>query len=186
MPRGVLPVRHDHGPEIDPGRLVYTDPDDFMELIQYLEERYFSRTNYFLIDNMPLFSIFDSAFFLRQLGVDLACKAIKRAKEYLVRKGYRGLHIMAINPPVTMIMEFKRAGFDSLSHYVWLPEWKGGYLQDYGELTGIRSGEWNYFGRRIKPCLLSFRVSRLGCFATRRITWKPKTLPLSMVANCGE
>lgn len=145
MPRGVLPVRHDHGHEIDPGRLVYTDPDDFMELIQYLEERYFSRTNYFLIDNMPLFSIFDSAFFLRQLGVDLACKAIKRAKEYLVRKGYRGLHIMAINPPVTMIMEFKKAGFDSLSHYVWLPEWKGGCLQDYGELTGIRSGEWNYF-----------------------------------------
>ncbi|MBM4053200.1 MAG: hypothetical protein FJ264_00710 [Planctomycetes bacterium] len=145
MPRGVLPVKNDQGPEIDPGRLVYTDPDDFMELIQYCEERYFSRPNYFLIENMPMFSIFDSTFFLRQLGVECAHKAIKRAKEYLIKKGYRGLHLMAINPSVAMIREFKKAGFDSVSHYVWLPEWKGKYLQDYGELTDMRSSEWHSF-----------------------------------------
>ena len=61
MPRGVLPVKHKPGPGIDPGRLVYTDPDDFVELIKFLEERYFSRSNYLRIDGMPLFSIFDSS-----------------------------------------------------------------------------------------------------------------------------
>lgn len=98
MPRGVLPVKHKPGPEIDPGRLVYTDPDDFMELIKFVEERYFSRSNYFCINNMPFFSIFDSTFFLRQLGEGLATLSIHKAKDYLIRKGYSGLHLMAINP----------------------------------------------------------------------------------------
>ena len=135
MPRGVLPVKHKPGPNIDPGRLVYTDPDDFVELIRFLEERYFSRSNYLCINGMPLFSIFDSTFFLRQLGPGLASLAIYKAKDYLIKKGYPGLHLMAINPAPAMIAEFKRSGFDSISHYVWLPDWKGEYQQDYGKLV---------------------------------------------------
>ncbi len=145
MPRGVLPVKHKPGPRIDPGRLVYTDPDDFVELIRFLEERYFSKSNYLCIDGMPMFSIFDSTFFLRQLGPGLASLAIHKAKDYLIKKGYPGLHIMAINPAPAMIAEFKRSGFDSISHYVWLPDWKGEYQQDYGKLIKKRSKEWEDF-----------------------------------------
>ncbi len=46
MPRGILPVKHKSGHNIGPGRLVYTDPDDFVELIKFIEEKYFSRSNY--------------------------------------------------------------------------------------------------------------------------------------------
>ena len=145
MPRGVLPVKHKSGHNIAPGRLVYTDPNDFVELIKFLEERYFSRPNYFRINGMPLFSIFDSTFFLRQLGDGLASLAIHKAKDYLRRKGYPGLHLMAINPAPAKIDEFKKAGFDSISHYVWLPDWKGEYQQDYGELVKKRSSEWRGF-----------------------------------------
>ena len=145
MPSGVLPVKHKSGPGIDPGRLVYTDPDDFVELIKFLEERYFSRSNYLRIDDMPLFSIFDSTFFLRQLGPSLASLAIYKAKDYLIKKGYSGLHIMAINPAPAMIAEFKRSGFDSISHYVWLPDWNGEYQQDYCKLVKKRSREWEGF-----------------------------------------
>ncbi|GJQ60901.1 MAG: hypothetical protein D8M57_15375 [Candidatus Scalindua sp. AMX11] len=145
MPRGVLPVKLDPGPEIDPVRLVYTDPEDFLHLIKFLEERYFRRKNYFQIQGKPLFSLFDSTFFLRQLGLEVAREAIQRAREYLSRKGYRGLHLMALNPAPSMIGEFKKVGFDSVSHYVWLPDWKGSYRQDYGELIEKRCREWEGF-----------------------------------------
>ena len=150
MPRGVLPVKLDPGPEIDPGRLVYTDQKDFLNLIKFLEERYFRRNNYFRIQGMPLFSIFDSTFFLRQLGLELATETIHLAKEYLSEKGYPGLHLMAINPALSRIVDFRRAGFDSVSHYVWLPDWKGSYLQDYGELIKKRSSEWKEFAEKAR------------------------------------
>lgn len=54
---------------------------------------------------------------------------------------------MAINPAPAMITDFKKAGFDSVSHYVWLPDWKGKYKQDYGELIEKRSNEWETFER---------------------------------------
>ncbi|MDR4506764.1 MAG: glycoside hydrolase family 99-like domain-containing protein [Candidatus Brocadiaceae bacterium] len=145
MPRGVLPVRYEQGTEIDPGRLVYTDPEDFMDLIRYLEERYFFRRNYFRIHDKPLFSIFDSSFFLRQMGIKKASHVIHQARSYLREKGYPGLHLMAINPAPALIAEFIYAGFDSVSHYVWLPDWKGSFLQDYSVITGRRSREWEGF-----------------------------------------
>ncbi len=148
MPRGVLPVKLDHGPEIDPARLVYTDPEDFLSMIKFLEKRYFRRNNYFKINGKPLFSIFDSTFFLRQLGLELATEAIQMAREYLSRQGHRGFHIMAINPAPSMIDTFKKVGFDSVSHYVWLPDWKGGYQQDYAQLIEKRCSEWRGFATK--------------------------------------
>lgn len=145
MPRGVLPVKLKPGPEVDTNRLVYTDPDDFLDLIRFLERNYFCRSNYFCINKTPLFSIFDSTFFVRQLGVDQTKQAIKKARKLMVDMGYRGLHIIAINPAANFIHCYKEIGFDSLSHYVWLPEWKGDYLQDYRELTQKRSAEWLNF-----------------------------------------
>lgn len=145
MPRGVLPVKLNSGPVIDPTRLVYTDSEDFVRLIRFLEEKYFRRNNYFQIEGKPLFSIFDSTFFLRQLGLKLAAESIQQAREYLSRKGYRGLHLMAINPASSLIGEFKNVGFDSVSHYVWLPDWKGGYQQDYAGLIEKRCSEWEGF-----------------------------------------
>jgi hypothetical protein len=94
---------------------------------------------------MPLLSIFDSTFFLRQLGQEMASQAILRAKEYISKKGHSGLHLMAINPSNAMIKEFKKVGFDSVSHYVWLPDWKGEYRQDYESLIKRRSCEWRGF-----------------------------------------
>ena len=111
MPRGVLPVKHRSHNNIGPGRLVYTDPDDFLEFIKFIEERYFSRSNYFCVNDMPMLSIFDSTFFLRQLGEGLASLAIHKAKDYMRKKGYPGLHLIAINPAPAIIHEFKKAGF---------------------------------------------------------------------------
>ncbi len=170
MPRGVLPVKHKSSHKIDPGRLVYTDPNDFLELIKFLEERYFSKPNYLRVNKMPVFSIFDSTFFLRQLGEGLTSMVIHKAKDYLIRKGYPGLHLIAINPAPAKINEFKKVGFDSISHYVWLPDWKGEYKQDYSELIKKRSSEWK--GYADKSGLTYFPSVSPGWDATPRAAVK--------------
>lgn len=145
MPRGVLPVKLKPCPEIDPNRLVYTDPEDFFELIKFLETNYFQRSNYFRINKAPLLSIFDSTFFIRQLGIEQAKEAIDSAKMFLIEKGYEGLHLMAINPAPKYIKSYKDVGFDSISHYVWLPDWKGNSIQQYNKLVKKRPTEWLKF-----------------------------------------
>lgn len=142
MPRRVLPVKRTRGMEIHPARLVYTDPEDFLSLIRFLAEHYFVRPNYFRLDGRLLFSIFDSTFFVRQLGPETARESIRTARRFLSDQGLPALHLMALNPAPRLIGDLARIGFDSASHYVHLPEWKGEYLQDYRPLALLRREEW--------------------------------------------
>ncbi len=142
MPRKVLPVKNAQDSGVHPDRFVYTDPDDFLTLIRYLAERYFLRPNYFRLDGRLLFSIFDSTFFIRQMGAKTARETIREARRTLADRGLQDLHLMALNPAPSLLPELRGIGFDSASHYVLLPEWKGGYLQDYGRLAAQRAGEW--------------------------------------------
>lgn len=142
MPRRVLPVKRARDSGIHPDRLVYTDPDDFLALVRFLAERYFTRPNYFRVGGRLLFSIFDSTFFLRQMGPEAAKEAILRARRTLSDLGLPDLHLMALNPAPALAAELGRVGFDSASHYVLLPDWKGEYLQDYRALASRRALEW--------------------------------------------
>ncbi len=145
MPRGILPVKLKNGPDIEPGRLVYTDRDDFMTLIEYLERNYFAMENYFRIDEKPLFSIFDTTFFINQMGHEMASDVINEANDFMISKGYAGIHLMAINVAPSVVSKIKEIGFASHTHYVWLPDWKGEDIQDYRNLTVKRSSEWQDF-----------------------------------------
>ena len=145
MPRKVLPVKSARDSGIHPDRFVYTDPDDFLSLIRYLADRYFHRPNYFRPAGRVLFSIFDSTFFVRQMGARAAREAIREARRILADRGLPDLHLMALNPAPSLLPELRRIGFDSASHYVLLPEWKGEYLQDYGRLASRRTAEWPAF-----------------------------------------
>ena len=145
MPRGVMPVKNKPGSEIEPGRLVYTDPEDFLNLIVFLEQNYFRKSNYFRINGKPLFSIFDTTFFINQFGVEDCASVLSDAERYLKSKGYGGLHVMAINSAPKMLGSIKNAGFQSQSHYVWLPDWKGEHIQNYKTLIEKRSAEWDGF-----------------------------------------
>ncbi len=142
MPRRVLPVKRARDSGIHPDRLVYTDPDDFLALVRFLAERYFVRPNYFRLGGRVLFSIFDSTFFVRQMGPEAAQEAIRRARRTLSDLGLPDLHLMALNPAPSLTGALGRIGFDSASHYVLLPDWKGEYLQDYRSLASRRAAEW--------------------------------------------
>jgi hypothetical protein len=127
---------------------VKTDAEDFVELIAYVAERYFRRSSYLTVEGKPYFSIFDSTFFLRELGRDQAREAIAGARRWLVDHGFAGLHLAAIDPAEDVVGDLEAIGFDSVTHYVFLPEWKGPSLQDYAACAERKAGQWHGFAER--------------------------------------
>jgi hypothetical protein len=142
MPRRVLPVRRVDAPVIEPERRVPSDVDDFVALVSYLAERYFVRPSYLRVDGRAYLSIFDSTFFLRELGHEAAGLAIRRAREMLRARGLPELHLAAVDPQEPEIDLVRALGFDSVTHYVLLPYWKGPFAQDYATTAEARAAEW--------------------------------------------
>ncbi|TAJ16371.1 MAG: hypothetical protein EPO68_11230 [Planctomycetota bacterium] len=155
MPRRVLPVRRADLPVIDPERLVSSDVDDFVALLELAAERYFARPNYLRVSGRAYFSIFDSSFFLRELGLDAAREAIARARDSLGRRGH-ALHLAAIEPGRDVQPELARVGFDSVTHYVLLPDWSGPFLQDYAQRAAACAATWPELAR---ACALPYMPS---------------------------
>ncbi|MBF0545227.1 MAG: glycoside hydrolase family 99-like domain-containing protein [Candidatus Riflebacteria bacterium] len=147
MPRWVLPVKDPAAMIIDPKRLVYTDEKDFLEFVQFIAENYFSLPNYLKINEKPYLSIFDTNFFLRQLGMEKAKNSITRAKHWLKQNGFGGLHLAGIDPIPEFAGNLKEIGFDSVTHYVFMPDWKGEYLQDYWTSSNEKSEKWGDYMR---------------------------------------
>ena len=147
MPRRVLPVRRSDVEVVDPSRQVPSDEDDFVRFVAMLAENYFSRSNYLTVEGRSYFSIYDSSFFLRELGPEMASRAIARARDWLADHGHADMHLAAIEPNAVALPIVRGVGFDSVTHYVFLPEWKGPFLQDYREYAERRALEWGEFGR---------------------------------------
>ncbi len=182
MPRRVLPVKRDTGPLIHPARLVHTDPEDFLSFIQFIAREYFERSNYFRLGGVPYLSIFDTSFFLRQLGVPLATEAIAAAKTWLLENGHGGLHVAAIDPAEEFRGQLKNIGFDSVTHYVLLPQWKGPLQQDFLECAHKRAEEWSVYkeqtGLAYFPSIspgwdATPRAADFGRPKERRYPWSP-------------
>lgn len=146
MPRRVLPVRRTDLPVIAGDRRVTSDVEDFVALIRYVARRYFVRPNYLRVAGRPYFSIFDSTFFLRELGLDGAKEAIRAARAELTRLGF-DLHLAAIDPAADVVGHIREIGFDSVTHYVLLPEWRGPFEQDYAQCARRRAAQWPRFAR---------------------------------------
>jgi hypothetical protein len=181
MPRRVLPVRRADLPVIDPARLVRSDVEDFVRLIDYVAERYFTRDNYLRVGGQPYFSIFDATFFLRELGLDAAQEAIALARRALRERG-QGLHLAAIDPNAEVIGELAGLGFDSVTHYVLLPEWRGPKLQDYDACARARAAQWaDYAARSGLPYMPSVapgwdaspRAADFGAERPHKYPWSP-------------
>ncbi|HVU01087.1 MAG TPA: glycoside hydrolase family 99-like domain-containing protein [Polyangiaceae bacterium] len=150
MPRRVLPVARADAEIIDPSRLVSSDVDDFVALVDLVGRTYMVRQNYVRVEGLPYLSIFDSTFFVRELGRTAAADALRAAKAHAKRLGHPGLHVAAIDPAEEILGEVREIGFDSVTHYVHLPYWKGPSIQDYAETAERRSREWPELRRRSK------------------------------------
>lgn len=142
MPRRVLPVRRTDAPVIEDDRLVSSDVLDFVSLVRHIAERYFVRDHYLRVGGRAYFSIYDSTFFIRELGRDGVRAAITRARAMLASAGFPPLHLAAIEPSAEVIGDVRALGFDSVTNYVLLPEWKGELLQDYDACVERRAAQW--------------------------------------------
>jgi hypothetical protein len=148
MPRHVLPVRRRDLPVIEGHRLVPSDVDDFVALVDHLSDRYFARPNYLRVGGRLYVSIFDSTFFVKELGLARAAEAIAAARRRLRDRGLPDLHLAAVDPSREVIGRLAGLGFDSVTHYVLLPRWKGPFLQEYEACARTRSEEWSAYARR--------------------------------------
>lgn len=145
MPRRVLPVRRADLPVLDPARAVASDVDDFVRFVAMLAENYFAQPNYVTVGGRSYLSIFDSTFFVRELGPAGARAAIAAARAWLRERGHRDLHLAAIEPNADVLPLVRDVGFDSVTHYVFLPDWQGPFEQDYRDYALRRAGEWRHF-----------------------------------------
>jgi len=145
MPRRVLPVLRADLPVIDPDRQVPSDVDDFVRFVAMLAENYFHRPNYVTVGGRNYLSIFDSTFFVRELGFAGAQAAVTAARAWLREHGHRDLHLAAIEPNAETLPLVRAIGFDSVTHYVLLPDWKGPFEQDYRQYAELRAGQWQGF-----------------------------------------
>ena len=145
MPRRVLPVRRADLPVIEDNRRVASDEDDFVSFVAMLASSYFARDNYITVDGKSYLSIYDSSFFVRELGPAVAQRAIASARTWLRANGHKDLHLAAIEPNAATLPLLKELGFDSVTHYVHLPDWRGPSLQDYSERALHCAGEWQHF-----------------------------------------
>lgn len=145
MPRRVLPVRRADLPVLDAMREVPSDADDFVQFTAMLAERYFVRPNYVTVGGRSYLSIYDSTFFVRELGPAGARTAIAAARAWLSEHGHRDLHLAAIEPNAATLPLVRDLGFDSVTHYVLLPDWKGPFEQDYREYAELRASQWRHF-----------------------------------------
>ena len=55
------------------------------------------------------------------------------------------MHLAAIDPILQHQEALKQIGFDSVTHYVFLPEWKGAYQQDFSEAMNKKAQLWNNY-----------------------------------------
>jgi glycosyl transferase family WbsX len=106
-----------------------------------------SKSSYLRIAGRPYFSIFDTSFFVRELGLAQAAGAIGRARAWLRGEGFGELFLAAIEPAGDLLPKLRELGFDAVTHYVFLPEWKGPLLQDYRTLAAARAAEWPRFSQ---------------------------------------
>lgn len=154
MPRRVLPVRRSDVPVIDPARAVPSDQQDFVDFIAMLADNYFHRDNYVTVEGRSYLSIYDSTFFVQELGIDGARTAIAAARTWLREHGHRDLHLAAIEPNAEALPVVREIGFDSVTHYVLLPDWKGPFEQDYREYAELRAGQWRSFAEDSGLCYM--------------------------------
>ena len=148
MPRRVLPVLRADAPVLDPERFVPSDVDDFVQFVAMLATNYFHRANYVTVGGRSYLSIFDSTFFVKELGDAGAQQAIAAARTWLREHGHRDLHLAAIEPNAEALPRVQALGFDSVTHYVFLPDWKGPFAQDYREYAALRASQWASFAER--------------------------------------
>jgi hypothetical protein len=147
----------------DRARFVQTDEHDFQEMIRHLIDNHWRRRSYLKLAGRPLLPIFCPDQLARQLGRARFTQLLQNGQALARAAGFDGIHYLGIVhrlrkiPPMLHRLGFRQAladpplkeiGFNSVSTYVYLPDWDGPTRQDYAELIEQRVTEWPQLARR--------------------------------------
>jgi len=106
-------------------------PERFEEIGDFLISEYFTKPNYWKIDEKPYFSIYDVTKFVESFGsLETTKSAMERMNEKAVKAGLKGINwnlvawgnpILPVeNPPKNIPELIKTLGFNSATSYVWI------------------------------------------------------------------
>ena len=99
---------------------------DFETVTNYCAERYFSQSNYFRIDQAPLFGIFDMGKIIQQLGEEGLKRAIDIIRDRSRQLGFANIHLQVCNGAGQYEKKLRDFGFDSATLYGTLAWTYGG------------------------------------------------------------
>jgi hypothetical protein len=90
---------------------------DLERVTNYCAEHYFSQSNYFRIDNAPLFAFFDLGKLLEQLQVEGLKRGLNQMRERALKLGFPKLHLQVCNGYGAQAAQLGDFGFDSATQY---------------------------------------------------------------------
>lgn len=111
-----------------------TTEEDFLgKLVPFWIESYFRRADYLLVDGKPVFSIFNPATFVRELGGEAqAAAALEKMRLACVQAGFPGIYLLGQScwgKPLELIKQaaqIQRLGLDNSWAYHW-PTFTGAF-----------------------------------------------------------
>ena len=122
---------------------------DLLRLLDHLLP-YLSHPNALLVDGRPLLSFFHAWRLRAVLGAGLPA-ALDALRERARAHGLPGLYLVGCVNQASDAALLGGAGLDALSAYVWGPDWRGPYRQDYRIITDARRADWQALAARIAP-----------------------------------
>jgi hypothetical protein len=107
------------------------DLENFKIIVDRVIKRYFTKPNYYSIDNKPVFSIFSMQNLLEGLGgIENAVAALEYFRAETKKAGFPGLHIQLIGfgvPEKNQLEQIEKLGVNSITKY----NWGGPHREDY-------------------------------------------------------
>ncbi len=122
------------------------DLENFKIIVHRVIKQYFSQSNYYTIDNKPVFSIFSLDNLLEGLGgLAEAKEALQYFKDETKKAGFPGLHIQLIGngaPNPDLIEKIEVLGINSITKYNWGGKHSEDYIQ-WGVESMERRRQWD-------------------------------------------
>jgi hypothetical protein len=135
-------ANHDHNSYLDPANPIKdqiywqgeVDKSTFDSMIDHIISDYFKQPSYYMINRMPVFSIYELGTFIKGLGgPEKAKMALEAFRQKTISAGFPGLHLQAIlwgqipcsleGVPADQIKTqdgvLKYLGFNSITNYQW-------------------------------------------------------------------
>lgn len=147
-PRVALPVGMESPSTAEgPDRLFPFTAADLLALLDYLLP-YLAHPRAIRVDGRPLLAFFHAWRLAAELGPD-AGRALAELRAHARRRGLPGLYLAGcINGPGD-VPALAGIGLDALTSYVWWPDWKGAFRQDYRALSEARRADWETVAARL-------------------------------------